>query len=129
MARGGNRDTSVHTPIKVLLADDHTMFREGLAAISRILYRVGPSIHADTCVHAVCVEHFHVAHHTPQSPSGMAPSESLRTSTWGLKPSNCPSRTFSGTSITSESGRRRWTLKAMASRYILGSTVTSTRIM
>ena len=33
MARGGNRDTSVHSPIKVLLADDHTMFREGLAAI------------------------------------------------------------------------------------------------
>jgi DNA-binding NarL/FixJ family response regulator len=33
MIRGGDRDTSVNTPIRVLLADDHTMFREGLAAI------------------------------------------------------------------------------------------------
>jgi DNA-binding NarL/FixJ family response regulator len=33
MVRGGDRDTSVNAPIRVLLADDHTMFREGLAAI------------------------------------------------------------------------------------------------
>ena len=33
MVRGGDRDTSLNTPIRVLLADDHTMFREGLAFI------------------------------------------------------------------------------------------------
>jgi len=33
MVRGGDRDTTLNTPIRVLLADDHTMFREGLAFI------------------------------------------------------------------------------------------------
>jgi DNA-binding NarL/FixJ family response regulator len=31
--RNTNPDTSVNTPIRVLLADDHTMFRQGLAAV------------------------------------------------------------------------------------------------
>jgi DNA-binding NarL/FixJ family response regulator len=29
----GDRDTKAHAPIRVLLADDHTMFREGLAGV------------------------------------------------------------------------------------------------
>jgi DNA-binding NarL/FixJ family response regulator len=29
----GDRDTKAHAPIRVLLADDHTMFRENLAGV------------------------------------------------------------------------------------------------
>ena len=70
-----------------------------------VLYPVGFVAHADTAAPMPSVRSTSTRHTTlPKSPSGMAPSESLRTSTWGRKPSTWPSRPSSGTSITSAVG-------------------------